>query len=315
MHVSKLRYIPLVSIVSLYISCYQPKSVTQELSLKQIERLVKQDTLWENVISVVEEKLELVSDDRVLQAKYKDLTYGRLYNFYGRVYDSIWLNEIIEGISYARMSYLDSLKGKYQEQMEADFKQYKEIQEETAPHGFFTISYDGIQNNYYEYIDGVESVIIRFRITPLRGPIQGGSFKFYLSSKVTGNELSEMNCRFSSYTSKPTIYSWELDYDLEQELEYFTSEEVRNRYDFDYTYLSVRQYDVTFSAQEIYERIPDSFLSALKDGILSEDEYLDILSDAYDLEVHDSDSFSEKYLFKRLRAYDPLAYQYVYDEW
>lgn len=304
MYVSKLRCSYLTFMVILCLSCYQSKSVTQELSLKQIERLVKQDTLWENVISMVEENIEVVSDDRVLQAKYKDLTYERLYNFYGRVYDSIWLNDVIEGTFDARTIYVDSLREKYQMQVETDFNQYKELQHETSPHGFFAIDYEGIQNNYYEYIDGVENVYIRFRITPLRGPIQGGSFKFHISSKVTGSEIGEMSCRFSSYTVKPTTYSWEIGYDLEQELEYLISERVRNRYDFEYTYLSARQYDVTFSAKDIYEIIPDSFLSVLRDGILGE-----VLRDAYGIEVHDSDSFSDNYFLKELRAYEPLVYQ------
>gem|GEM_PF-976193 len=300
------------------VSCSNGTKVSKTLSFKTINRLVKKDSLWTHTINLIEYNQRVViKDNRVKQAQFDKLTYEDVHQLLSFVTDYEWVTTKEIEATFEYGVYLDSIISLYQKEIDSTFLVHRLHYKDYDPSSFFDIEFASVRTNYYSYIGGVESVDIGFRITPLKGPIQGGAFKAFVISKLTESEVGILSGRFSGYFSKPNVKWWELNYELEEELEYLTSSQVRDRYDFEFTHLTARQGNINFSGFDILTEIPYNYLKVITMDELGREEYEDIIRDEYMVDLLEEDVFIEnkiKYIIESIFS-NPPAFQYISEAW
>jgi len=260
-------------------SCSKQKSVTEQLDLNEVSSLIEQDSLYEQIIQSVEIVREVFEKDLVLKSKFKDLTYKDFLEYNKELSDTIFQKNLYEKFEAEFNSRMDSLLKKYKEPVDKKIAFYKEQLEKYSPSKFFSISFAGINKEYYSSMREVRQVNVKFKITPLQGPIQGGSFRYKIIPKVTKKSVASAGCRFSHYTKNPSVYMWEAPYDIEDEFESTTTARIKENYDFEYEILTARVGGKTYSFDDI--DVPFYFELYLDKDTLTNYEYANLIEEQF----------------------------------
>lgn len=303
------KIIPVLILMLLNLACSNNKSVTEELSLDEVSALVSKDTLYEKIILDVEQKRKLFKNDIVLRSKFKDLSYSDYYDYLKSSVDTNFTKVIYEKAEKEYNSKMDSILKIYKTRIDSKFVEYKMKKRKMDPSNYFRVEFSSISKEYYSYSYDVKNVEIKFKITPLQGPIQGGSFNYEIIPNVTEKSVADGGCRFSSYTSRPSVYTWEAPYDVEKELKYSSTSKVKDNYTIKYTILSARQKGKTFKLLDQYD-IPIEFGIYLDKASLSQAAYQFILSSYYKVNVETKFEIFNIKLAAYKKKINPIAFEF-----
>jgi hypothetical protein len=305
-----MRKILLLPLILLVISCTQNKPVVEKLDLDDVAKLVKQDSLYEKVILDVESVRSKFEQNIVLMSKFKDLTYSDLLDYKKKTSDTTLLKNIFQEADSLYSIDIEENKQTYKHQIDSLFNIYKKIQEENDPEKYFKVEFSSIEKEYYSYGNGIKNINVKFKVTPLQGPIQGGSFRYKIIPKVTNKEVADAGCRFSSFTKNPSIYIWEAPYDIEDEFENATTSSIKENYNFEYTYLTVRKEGKTMSSLDLYTEIPITYKIYLDQDSLDLWDYKYIMEEEFQVSIKSSYEIAEDLFNKKKQSMNKLAYDF-----
>lgn len=263
----KNYFYPLIVIGLLFFlfSCNQKTSVIDSLDLKSVSKLIEKDTLYEVVIPEVEEIKSIIDSNLVLLSKFQYLTYEEYYEFKKTTLDTSFINDLLKKAEELLANKNLNLINKYKGRIDSIMSKYQSLNNLYNPAKYFKIEFSGIDKEYYSSMNEVKAVNVAFKIIPLKGTIQGGSFQYGVIPKVTGKSIGHDDCRFVSLTTKPSIYRWEAPYDIEDEFEDENSNSIKNKYDFEYSVVTARKGGKTYSIKRKYD-FKHTFLTARKGG-------------------------------------------------
>ena len=296
-------------VLQLFINCSKPISVTQQLEPDEVKTLISQDTLYEDVILEVENTRKSISDNIVLMSKFTDLSYPQYLEYKKSTLDTTFLRNI--------QGFTDSLHGlevdmklsMYKTKIDSEFYALRKKYDSENPDNFFRVNFEGTDVEYYEYNSGVKSVTTLFKITPLKGKLDGGAFHYDISPKVTGKVVASGGCRWSQETVKSTTYSWEAPYKVEKELGAQSDERIQNAYDFTFRNTSVRYYGKPYTALDLFD-IPIEMRMYFKNDSLKRYQYRYIMQNYYNVEIEDWVNIFQAELTREKKKLNTLAYEF-----
>lgn len=299
-----------LSLISLVIACTQNKPVVEKLELDDVAKLVKQDSLYEEIILEVEFAREVIEKNIVLMSKFKDLTYSDYLKYKKQISDTTLLKNIIEEADSLYSLNIKKLQQTYKSRIDSLFNLYKKLQEENDPEKYFKVEFSSIDKEYYSYGNGIKTINIKFKVTPLKGAIQGGSFRYKIIPKVTNKEVADAGCRFSFYTKNPSIYIWEAPYDVEDEFENASTSSIKDNYNFEYSYMTVRKDGKTMSTLDLFTDIPISYKICLDQDSLDLWDYKYIMEEEFSVTIKDSYEIAEELYSKKKKSINELAFEF-----
>lgn len=298
-----LSLIILISIIS----CSKQKSVIEQLDINEVSILIKQDSLYETVIQDVEKIRDVFEKDLVVKSKFKDFTYEDFLNYNKMLSDSTFQKNLYEKVEKEFNTEMDSLLIKYQTSIDEKMTYYKKQKELLNPANFFSVKFSGIDKEYYNSMREVKKIDVEFRITPLKGAIQGGSFRYKVIPKVIKRAVVSAGCRFSSYTKSSSVYVWEAPYDVEDEFENKTTDSIKENYNFEYEILTVRVAGKTYSFDDI--DIPFSYKYYMEKDSLSYFEYASLIEEEFQIKSLSYFNIFDQALIKEKQKINKIAYE------
>jgi len=301
----KLLLVCLIILISI-ISCSKKKSVIEQLDLNEVTSLIKQDSLYESVIQEVEKVRDVFEKDLVLKSKFKDFTYENYLTYHKMLSDSTFQKDMYIKVTKLYDSEMDTLLVKYKPTIDEKMLNYQTKVKQFSPKTFFKVKFSSIDKEYYSSMTDVKSVNVNFKITPLKGSIQGGSFRYKIIPKVTKRSVADGGCRFSSFTKKASIYSWEAPYDIEDEFKSKSTDSIKENYDFEYKILSVRVGGITYDSGSI--DIPFSYKYYMDKDSLSTYEYSSIIEDEFGITPPSYIEILNKLISNKKQKIDKTAY-------
>lgn len=305
-----MKKILLLPLFLLVISCTQNKPVVEKLDLDDVAKLVKQDSLYENVIMEVESIRSKLEQNIVLMSKFKDLNYSDLLDYKKKTSDTTLLKNILQQADSLYSIDVKKHNLTYKHKIDSLFNVYKKIQEENDPSKYFKVEFFSIDKEYYSYGNGIKNVNVKFKITPLQGPIQGGSFNYKIIPKVTNKEVADAGCRFSSFTKNPSIYIWEAPYDIEDEFENATTGSIKENYNFEYRYVTVRKDGKTYRTLDLFTKIPINYKIYLDQDSLDLWAYKNIMEREFNVSIKSSYEIADEILNTKKQSINKLAYDF-----
>lgn len=285
----------LLCVSSVFIVSCGGHKVSEKLSPSDVKSLIKNDTLYEKLIPRVQKIQDSVSKNMLLSGKFSDITYEKCLKY-----------------EKERLDLRDKFIQKYKPKVDEKLSGLKNKIESFRK--IMDVSFYSTSIFFYQYIGGVEDGYFKFKIT-VTEPIEGGSFKYTITDKTTGKEIESSRCRFSQTIKDNYIGVWDIPYGIRDEFAYQTVNEIKNRYNFNFTILSVYK---NGSLQK----------DSLSDDVsLNSILYKTLLLNKYKINLYDkSDTFdflSEKDLYsmiilseydkeweKECKNIDPLIFEY-----
>lgn len=299
----------LLFILLLLISCTKNKSVVEKLELEEVSKLVEKDTLYEEVISEAESVREKINKNVVLMSKFKDLTYSDYLDYKKRISDSTLLSEVYKRADSVYLSRFNKIKKEYKNKIDSTIDYYRKFEEKNNPKSYFKVEFVSIDKKYYNYNNDIKNINIKFKIIPLKGPIQGGSFRYSVIPKVTNDEVASGGCRFSHETKRSTIYQWETPYDVEEEFKNINTNTIKNKYSFDYSYMTVRKNNRTLNSTDLFD-IPTTYKICLDKDTLDNFDYSYIIKNEYNINIKNRFDIFEKLLNKKKQSINKVAFDF-----
>lgn len=245
-------------ILIVFTSCenYLDKSITIELSEKEIQQSLERDSLIYNYHKEFEVYRDTLSSNEELKNKFEPITYGDitiLREVFGKEYDS-FRDSIRENILKPRWeeefgyidTKIDSILSFYFDNP-IDLSKYVKVE------------LSKVDTEYYRSIGGISEVDLGFKLTPLKGTIQQLIFSFTYTPKIGGRTYSH-RYRTTEPFSRSVVRYWEVGY----------SE--RNLLGGETPYTIKRDYDVSIEVEKI--RYKNENISKERDDIPFEVEML-----------------------------------------
>jgi len=297
-------------LIFLFLFCAENKSVIDELDLDEVSNLTKKDSLYASIIQESDNTRKKIEGNIVLLSKFKDLTFKEYLEYKKTFEDTTFFNSIVDRSETIHDNLVDSLLLIYKPKIDSLIVEHKKLYQKINPSSYFRVEFAGIKKEYYSYGDGVKNINIQFKITPLKSPIHGGSFSYEIIPKVTEKAVADAGCRFSTYTSRPSYYYWEAPYDIEKEFKQYTTAEIKNKYDFKYTILSVRYKGKTYKSLDLYDTIPIYMETAIEKDTLSTTDYASIMQSYYNIENASMLNIIFEQIEKEKKKINPTAYEF-----
>jgi hypothetical protein len=197
-------------ILIVFTSCenYLDKSITIELSEKEIQQSLERDSLIYNYHKEFEVYRDTLSSNKELRNKFEPITYGdisTLREVYGKKYDS-FRDSIKENI----------LKPKWEEEfgfidtkIDSVLSFYFDNPIDLSK--YVKVELSKVDTEYYRSIGGISEVDLGFKLTPLKGTIQQLIFSFTYTPKIGGKTYSH-RYRTTEPISRSVVRYWEVDY-------------------------------------------------------------------------------------------------------
>jgi len=305
----KRYWIVVISCIALF-SCSKDYLVLDDLDSDDVRYLIGIDTLYEKLILECEFIKKEIDDNIVLKSKFAKLSFDNYFQYKKITLDSSFINTISQKADSIRKSSEEALFKKYEAKIDSQITEYMQRQYELSPDSYFKVEFDSISKEYYSSLNSVKEVLIHFKITPMKGPIDGGSFLYSVIPKVTGKAAASGNCRFSRGTTEPKVYRWETPYDVKDEFESLNTIDVNNRYTFEYIILTARYNDKTYGLTDANDLIPLEFRVVLDSDTLTENSYHYLINSYYGEKGENVwDIFNDHYS-KAKRQIDKLSYEF-----
>jgi len=303
------KIILLLPIFLLLFSCIENESVINKLKIKDVSKLIKQDSLYEEIIYEIDSHKSNFEDNIILMSKFKELSYSDYLDYKKKSSDEYLINKVYsEADSLAQINLNEELNI-YKPKIDSSITEYRNIRDKNDPTKYFKAEFSSIEKEYYSYGNDV-MMQISFNITPLNGPIHGGGFLYKVISKETNKEVAEGGGRLNTYTFTDEIFTWEAPYDVKDEFENTSTEYIKENYDFEFTYVTVKIKDKTISAIDMFLIIPLIYQVYLDKDSLNMWEYKSIMESEFDISVKSSSEIMGELLRKEKKKINPLAFKF-----
>lgn len=290
------------------------KPVIEKLTPEEVSKYISKDTLYKNVIASTELLRNRLDNDILLQAKYKDLTYKDLYIFLKTVSDTSFINPIKKLSDKQYSAYMDSVISIYSAEILDSLSYFRNLRDNHSPDNYFKIKLHSFSTSYYgSYNRYVDDVSIKFTITTLKGPIQGGSFGFSVKSKATGREIYDGGSRFSRGVNKSRTFSWEIDYSGKDEFAGETATSFHSKYDIEYNILTARANDTLYQSPIL--SMPILYHMYLDSTNISKSSYSLFISSHFDQDLKYESSFYNDLYDVNSKKENELAYDFLNEKW
>lgn len=287
------------------------KSIFEPLSIEELNCELEKDSLFGYFYNNIEEINKNLLDSDVKKAKYAKLTYRRVYDLFSYKDTTLYnmlLNEWKEKNS-------DNVK-----KVDSVSNYWKRMKQEYSLEQYVKIELASVSTQYYRYSEGVENVIIGFKLRPLKGRVDQIEFSYSITPKINSEDngekyISPMNknwCLYSSPFSKEVKGSWKVGYSNENKLAGKTKDEVLRDYD-----LNIEINKVRFNGKNINKddvEIPFSVRMYWEEGDSGsmKDYYSDkIIKEFIDKQYIPSYQYVTNGFGERLKEMDGLAYEYL----
>ncbi|MDD4385584.1 MAG: hypothetical protein PHD06_10465, partial [Bacteroidales bacterium] len=211
--------------------------------------------------------------------KFKNLSYKDFLEYNKEILDTEFQDKLSEKLEVVINSRLDNLIKKHKVQVDQKMFFYRELSKKHTPSEFFSVSFAGIGKEYNSSQRGLQYFNVKFEITPLQGSIEGGSFRYRITSKLTKNSITSVDCRFTQYIQSPCIYMWEASNEIEQEFKDLTTENIKENYDFEFDIMTVRVKGETYNLNKT--DIPFYSELYLEKDTLTRDEYAKLIEEHF----------------------------------
>ena len=224
----------LLILVFLFSSCHDNlnKSILEPLTVDELKSEMKKDSdfisFYEDFQRIREKKL----DSEVVQAKYGDLTYRRIWDVikYSRDFSNL------EDIQQEAERRYNAQKKDYSKSLDSLRHYWKAQAEKCDPNSYVKLEFETIDREYYSSSRVLKSVYIGFNITALKGTLEQLKFNYKIKPKISERKSSfgdddGGSCICSSPTYSSSVRYWELPYSLRDALQYKTASEIRRDYD------------------------------------------------------------------------------------
>jgi len=304
------KIILLLPIFLLLLSCIENKSVINKLKLEDVSKLIKQDSLYESIIYEIDSHKSNFEDNIILMSKFKELSYSDYLDYKKKSSDEYLINKVYsEADSLAQINLNEELNI-YKPKIDSSITEYRNIRDKNDPAKYFKAEFSSIEKEYYSYGNDVKNLLISFNITPLNGPIHGGSFAYKVISKETNKEVAEGGCAYPTYTFTDEIFTWEAPYDVKGEFENTSTEYIKEKYNFEFTYVTVKINDKILSAIDFFSIIPLIYQVYIDKDILDMWEYKFIMENKFNISVKSSSEIMGELLRKEKKKINSLAYKF-----
>lgn len=287
------------------------KSIFEPLSIEELNCELEKDSLFGYFYNNIQEINKNLLDSDVKKAKYAKLTYRRVYDLFSYKDTTLYnmlLNEWKEKNS-------DNIK-----KVDSVSNYWKRMKQEYSLEQYVKIELASVSTQYYRYSEGVENVIIGFKLTPLKGRVDQIEFSYSITPKINSGGSREKHisyldrnwCLYSSPFSKEVIGNWKVDYNSEKKLAGKTKDEILRDYDLNIEIDKVRFNEKNINKDDV--EIPFSVRRYWEEGDNESmrNYYSDkIIKEFIDKEYVSSYQYVARGFGERLKEMDDLAYEYL----
>ena len=279
------------------------KSVFEELSTKELASAIKSDPEFAEAYERIRKLDSLISFSEVQKAKYKDVTYRRLYKYTKHMNDSIfWLPKNKKWQQEWDETFANDL-AKVDEKV-AYWTDYKE---QNSLSRFAKVELSSFYITHYSYLGYVIDAYLCFNITPLQGTIEQIKFKYSYSHKIDDRRGQKThNCIYSTPISKKDEGMWKIDYFEKSNFDGMTVSKFLQKYDLDIEITDVRKDGKNYSLEDL--NIPEAISNFWKeDTPETRDEVAVLINPQYVNRV----KYIEDKKDNELKKYDQLCYDFL----
>lgn len=238
------------------------KPITETMTVEEIRANIKEYAEFAEFYEEVQDMREWVMQNEITQAKYGDMTYGRLLKYAKRLKDTSFVSKVSKQL---REEY-NSIYPDYTPQVDSIMNYWRNYMQENQLDKYVKIEFAELWKEYYSYSNEIKSVNIGFKVTPLKGTIQQLVFEYNIKSKINSDgkfdEINSHRCLASEPIRHTKTLYWEANYSDEKYLKNKTNAEVKRDYDFMFKVVKVRVGGVNI--EEKKEDIPFCVHMALK---------------------------------------------------
>jgi hypothetical protein len=204
----------------------QKKSVLEPLTFNELKSFIKKDSLFEYTYKYIKHVRDSVLKSDIDKVKWADITYKRINRFLKFARDTNYFKPFKDKF---KVNWNNKF-GQYKKQVDSVSDYWGKYKVENSLNNYVKIELVDINKENYEYIGGVKSVNLGFRLTPLKGLIQQIRFGYKIEDKIDEykvtsylpsiSKLDYSYCKKSEPFSVPTISYWETNYTNKDKLEY-----------------------------------------------------------------------------------------------
>lgn len=292
---------------TLLVSCnpIPNKSVFEELSTDELASAIKSAPEFAETYEGIRNLGTLISFSEIQRAKYKDVTYRRLYKYTNHWSDSTFWQPKNEKWGQEWDETFANDLAKVDERV-AYWTNYKD---KNSLSRFAQIKLSDFYITHYRYIGGVEDAYICFNITPLQGTIEQIKFKYSYSHKINGRRGQKThNCIYSTPISNTKEGMWEIDYLEKTDFDGMTVSKFLQKYDLDIEITDVRKDGKNYSLEDL--NIPEAISNFWKeDTPETRDAVAVLINPQYVNRV----KYIENKKDDEMKKYDQLCYDFWED--
>lgn len=249
------------------------KPVSEKLSTVELSKALKSDTMFTSFYENIRKSVDEMDD--IKKAKFNDVTYRRLFDYYKFLRDTTYWKPLSE--KWEKDWKKDF--GIYSSKADSTIDYWKKYLAENSLDKYVKIELAQIDKDYYDYIGELKDVSLGFRLTPLRGSIEQICFNYGYKAKINGDKYYQKhNCISTSPFSAPTIRYWAVGYSEKDDFAGKSVKTFLRDYNLQVEITSIRKNGVNISTDDfkVPEEISDYFINGENDDLMR-DYYKDII--------------------------------------
>lgn len=239
----------------LFIACnpIPNKSVFEELTTDELASAIKADPEFGEAYEDIRSSVVSTNFSDVQKAKYKDVTYRRLYKYTNHVADSAYWEPRQEKWGKEWDNTFANDLAKVDETV-AYWTAYKK---QNSLSRFANIELSRFRITHYYYIGGVDDAYICFNITPIDGAIEQIKFNYSYGYKINnGSDKKTHSCIYTSPITNTEEVVWEIPFLEKDNFDGMTVKKFLEQYDLDIEITDIRKDGKNYSMEDL--NIPEA---------------------------------------------------------
>lgn len=315
-----MKVIMPILFIAVCCSCnnYLNKTIFEPLTVAEIKKAVEKDSSFAKNYEVIKYIRDSLLKTDTEKAKFYDLTYKKVHKFINYATDSNYFKPLIEG-------YKEEWGKKYgvlHKKVDSISDYWKKYKAENSLDQYIEVELADIDKEYFEYIGGVRSVNLGFRLTPKKGTIEQVRFGYKIEAKIHQSEEESSYSSFSFFDkswclsttpiSQSTVRYWKANYTNEKILKNKTVTSFLRDYDIFIEIELIRKDGKNMSNDDL--GIPESIISHWKyeKNIPLKDLYVkDVLEEVMGIEYLSEDDYILKQKYENLRKKDSVIFEFI----
>lgn len=300
------KVIVLYVIISLFVSCSNipNKSIFEDLSSDELATAIKSEPTFEDFYDGIHSLAKLVSFSDGKKAKYKDITYRRLFKYMNHKTDSAyWLPKIEKwGEEWDKTMSGDIAK------IDDTIRYWTNYKEQNSLSRFATVTLDHFYTEYNQFID-ISNSYIYFKIEPTEGPIEQIIFNVNYSYKIYEGSGKKTNAYLCPTPIKtPTTFKWKINEFTDGELHEITKDEFVQKFDYNIEITKIRKDGVNYSLEDL--NIPEEISAYLYDNTeKNRDKVAKLINPKFENRV----TYIKNQISKEEKEYDSECHEFEED--